>query len=226
MPEPPPILHQDDRLIVLDKPTGLLSVPGIGPEKADCLASRVAAAHPGARIVHRLDRDTSGVIVMAFDAEAHRELSRQFQDRETEKTYHALVAGHPEEDGGEIDLPIRKDLDNPPCQMVDHVHGKPSQTRWQVTSRGEVGDLDDTLAGVDADPHLPIARVQLKPRTGRSHQLRMHLKEIGHVILGDDLYAGDPWVSATNRLCLHASVLWFVHPGNGAPMTFRSAPPF
>ena len=226
MPDPPPILHRDDRLIVLDKPTGLLSVPGIGPEKADCLASRVAAAHPGARIVHRLDRDTSGVIVMAFDAEAHRELSRQFQDRETEKTYHALVAGHPREDGGEIDLPIRKDLDNPPCQMVDHVHGKPSLTRWRVTSRGEVGDLDDTLAGIDADPRLPIARVELEPRTGRSHQLRMHLKEIGHVILGDDLYAPEPWVSATNRLCLHASALWFVHPGSGAPMMFRSPPPF
>jgi tRNA pseudouridine32 synthase/23S rRNA pseudouridine746 synthase len=222
----PPVLHLDDRLIVLDKPTGLLSVPGIGPEKADCLAKRVADAHPGARIVHRLDRDTSGVIVMAFDAEAHRELSRQFQDRETEKTYHALVAGHPAEDDGEIDLPIRKDLDHTPLQMVDHIHGKPSLTRWRVTSRGEIGDLDGGLAAESADPRRPIARVELEPKTGRSHQLRLHLKELGHVILGDDLYAPEPWRSAVTRLCLHASRLWLVHPGTGAPMTFRSPPPF
>ena len=226
MPTAPPIIHHDDRLIVLDKPTGLLSVPGIGPEKADCLASRVAAAHPGARIVHRLDRDTSGVIVMAFDAEAHRELSRQFQDRETEKTYHALVAGHPLEDGGEIDLPIRKDLDNTPLQIVDHVHGKPSLTRWTVTSRGRLGDLDETLARPDADANLPIARLELEPRTGRSHQLRLHLKELGHPILGDDLYAPEPWRTATTRLCLHASRLWLVHPADGSPSTFRSPPPF
>lgn len=222
----PPVLHLDDRLIVLDKPTGLLSVPGIGPEKADCLAKRVADAHPGARIVHRLDRDTSGVIVMAFDAESHRELSRQFQDRETEKTYHALVAGHPAEDEGEIDLPLRKDLENTPLHIVDHVHGKPSLTRWRVTSRGELGDLDGGLASADADPRLPIARLELEPKTGRSHQLRVHLKALSHVILGDDLYAPEPWRGAVSRLCLHASRLWLVHPGTGAPMTFRSAPPF
>lgn len=222
----PPVLHLDDRLIVLDKPTGLLSVPGIGPEKADCLAKRVADAHPGARIVHRLDRDTSGVIVMAFDAEAHRELSRQFQDRETEKTYHALVAGHPVEDGGEIDLPIRKDLENTPLQIVDHDRGKPSLTRWRVTSRGVLGDLDGGLAIPEADATLPIARIELEPKTGRSHQLRLHLKSIGHEILGDDLYAPEPWRSATSRLCLHASRLWLVHPGTASPMTFRSTPPF
>jgi tRNA pseudouridine32 synthase/23S rRNA pseudouridine746 synthase len=222
----PPVLHLDDRLIVLNKPTGLLSVPGIGPEKADCLAKRVADAHPGARIVHRLDRDTSGVIVMAFDAETHRELSRQFQDRETEKIYHALVAGHPAEDEGEIDLPIRKDLDHPPLQMVDHVHGKPSLTRWRVTSRGEIGDLDAGLVHPDADSRIPIARIELMPRTGRSHQLRLHLKEIGHVILGDDLYAPEPWRSSVTRLCLHASRLTIVHPGHGTSATFRSTPPF
>ena len=222
----PPVIHRDQRLIVLDKPTSLLSVPGIGPEKADCLATRVAAAHPGARIVHRLDRDTSGVIVMAFDAEAHRELSRQFQDRETEKTYHALVAGHPEEDSGDIDLPIRKDMDHPPLQLVDHERGKPSQTRWRVTSRGHLGDLGHDLASPEADARLPIARLELEPRTGRSHQLRLHLKEIGHPILGDDLYAPIPWREATIRLCLHASRLWITHPEDAAPMTFRSTPPF
>lgn len=222
----PPVIHRDERLIVLNKPTSLLSVPGIGPEKADCLASRVAAAHPGARIVHRLDRDTSGVIVMAFDAEAHRELSRQFQDRETQKTYHALVAGHPEADEGNIELPIRKDMDHPPLQMVDHERGKPSQTRWRVTSRGQIGDLDGSLAAPEADADLPIARLELEPRTGRSHQLRLHLKAIGHPILGDDLYAPTPWREATLRLCLHASRLEITHPADGSPATFRSPPPF
>ena len=132
----PPILYLDDRLIVLDKPAGLLSVPGIGPEKADCLASRVQAAHPGARIVHRLDRDTSGVIVMALDAEAHRALSIQFQDRIVDKTYVGVVAGAVAGDDGEIDLPIRKNPDDPPRQMVDHVHGRASVTRWRVLERG------------------------------------------------------------------------------------------
>lgn len=222
----PPILHLDERLIVLDKPTSLLTVPGIGPEKADCLASRVQAVYPEAKIVHRLDRDTSGVIVMARDAEAHRELSRQFHDRETEKTYHALVAGHPEAEQGVIELPLRKDLENTPLQIVDHVHGKPSLTRWHRTSHGVVGDLDGGLASPDADPTIAIARIELEPKTGRSHQLRVHLKEIGHPILGDDLYTPDPWRTCVQRLCLHSSRLWLVHPSTGAPMTFQSPPPF
>ncbi|MDE0888775.1 MAG: RluA family pseudouridine synthase [Phycisphaerales bacterium] len=222
----PPVLYLDDRLIVLDKPTGLLSVPGIGPEKADCLASRVNATYPEARIVHRLDRDTSGVIVMGRDAESHRELSRQFQDRETEKTYHALVGGHPDKDAGEIDLPIRKDLDDAPRQMVDYKNGKPSLTKWMVTSRGEIGDLDDRLAAPDADHRMSIARIELTPLTGRSHQLRLHLKSVGYPILGDDLYAPEPLRSSVTRLCLHASRLDFTHPGDASPMSFRSPPPF
>ncbi len=222
----PPILHLDDRLIVLDKPTSLLTVPGIGPEKADCLASRVQAVHPEARIVHRLDRDTSGVIVMARDAEAHRELSRQFHDRETEKTYHALVAHRPDAESGVIELPLRKDLEDTPRQIVDHEQGKPSLTRWRTTSHGVVGDLDGGLSAPDGDADLEIARVELEPRTGRSHQLRVHLKEIGHPILGDDLYAPDPWRTCVVRLCLHSSRLWLVHPSTGAPMTFQSPPPF
>ena len=226
IPVLPTVLHLDERMIVLDKPTGLLSVPGVGPEKADCMASRVKAVHPEARIVHRLDRDTSGVIVMALDAACHRELSRQFQDRETEKTYHALVGGLPTEDTGAIDLPIRKDLDDPPRQIVDFEHGKKSFTRWRVTSRGVLGDLDDRLACTDADPRSAVTRLELEPRTGRSHQLRLHLKSIGHPILGDDLYAPDPLRTATTRLCLHASRLSIVHPADGSPATFRSAPPF
>ncbi len=205
----PPILYRDDRLIVLDKPAGLLSVPGIGPEKADCLAARVQAAHPEARIVHRLDRDTSGVIVMARDAEAHRALSIQFQDRIVDKTYVGVVAGAVDGDDGEIDRPIRKDHDDPPRQIVDHVHGRASITRWRVLERG-----DDRT------------RLELRPITGRSHQLRLHLASIGHPVLGDDLYAPPASRDAADRLLLHATSLTVVHPTTAAPMTFGAPCPF
>ncbi len=222
----PPILHHDERLLVVNKPSGLLSVPGIGPEKADCLVARIQTEYPEARTVHRLDRDTSGVIIYGLDKDSHRELSRQFQDREVEKTYHALVGGHLAKDQGHIDLPIRKDLEDTPRQIVDHEHGRPSQTDWSVTSRGLLGDLDETLATSGEDPSLAITRLELAPRTGRSHQLRLHLKSIGHPILGDDLYAPPPLVGATTRLCLHATRLWFVHPETAAPMSFVCPPPF
>ncbi|MBC22703.1 MAG: RNA pseudouridine synthase [Phycisphaerae bacterium] len=205
------IIHLDERLVVVDKPSGLLSVPGIGPEKADCLVARVADEVEGARIVHRLDRDTSGVIVLARDAESHRELSRQFQDREVSKQYLAMVIGHPEEDEGRIDLPIRKDLDNTPLQMVDHVHGRPSMTDWSVQQR-----LEDPCR----------SRLLLEPLTGRSHQIRLHLQQIGHPILGDDLYADSRGASMAPRLMLHAWTLGFVHPSTAEPMRFESVPPF
>jgi tRNA pseudouridine32 synthase/23S rRNA pseudouridine746 synthase len=205
----PPILYHDERLIVLDKPTGLLSVPGIGPEKADCLAARVAAAYPGARIVHRLDRDTSGVIVMALDEVAHRQLSVQFQDRLVSKTYIAVVAGVVAEDEGVIDLPMRKDLDDPPRQIIDHEHGRLAVTNWRVTRREE----DRT-------------RLELTPLTGRSHQLRLHLKVLGHPVLGDDLYAPPDALAMADRLLLHASKLSIIHPETAAPMTFEAECPF
>lgn len=222
----PPLLYHDDRLLVFDKPSGLLSVPGIGPEKADCLIARVQREFPEARTVHRLDRDTSGVIVMGLDKESHRELSRQFQDRETEKTYHALVAGHMELDAGTIDLPLRKDLDNTPLHIVDHDRGKPSLTSYQVTSRGTLGDLEESLAESSAEASMAISRVELTPRTGRSHQLRVHLLSLGHAILGDDLYAPPSICGATKRLCLHATRLGLVHPESAAPLVFTSPPPF
>ena len=205
----PPVLYRDERIIVLDKPTGLLSVPGIGPEKADCMAKRVADAFPGARIVHRLDRDTSGVIMMAFDAEAHRELSRQFHDREVEKSYVAVVAGVVEGDEGVVDLPMRKDLDDPPRQIIDHVHGRRAVTKWRVIER----QPDRT-------------RLELRPLTGRSHQLRLHLKETGHPILGDDLYAPPNVQAMAARLLLHAHSLTIVHPGTAELLTFSSPVPF
>ena len=168
------IIHQDDRIVVLNKQTGLLSVPGIGPDKQDCLARRVKAQIPEARIVHRLDRDTSGVIIMALDAEAHRELSRQFQDREVQKTYIAIVHGRVESDQGEINLPMRKDMESgsKPLQIIDHEQGRSAVTKYSVIDR----EADRT-------------RLELTPITGRSHQIRLHLKTIGHPILGDDLYA-------------------------------------
>ena len=204
-----PVIYRDETIVVLDKPTGLLSVPGIGFEKRDCVAVRVASAVEGARIVHRLDRDTSGVMIMANDKETHRELSRQFQDREVQKTYEAIVFGVVKDDIGTIDLPIRKDMENRPRQCVDHEQGKPSLTNWKVLERE-----DDRT------------RLALYPKTGRSHQLRLHLREIGHPILGDDLYATTEQQAMAPRLLLHAVSLTVVHPVSLESMTFESKVPF
>ena len=209
LPHEIPVLYHDDYIVALDKPSGLLSVKGIGPSKIDCLALRAASAIEGARIVHRLDMDTSGVIVLARDAETHRELSRQFQDREVEKEYVAVVGGSLKEDSGDIDIPIRKDMDNPPKQCVDYDQGKSSQTAWSVLQRKP----DRT-------------RVLLAPKTGRSHQLRVHLKEIGHPILGDNLYAPPELLAMAGRLQLHAQKLVVTHPASKERMTFYSACPF
>ncbi len=205
------ILHEDPHLLVVDKACGLLTVPGIGPEKADCLIARLQGRWPGARVVHRLDRDTSGVLVVARDAATHRALSMQFERRETSKRYVALAAGHPPKDSGEIDLPIRKDLVNTPLQVVDFVHGRPSVTRWSVVERL-------------ASPAR--SRFSLEPVTGRSHQLRVHLLAIGHPILGDDLYAPPDVRTMAPRLCLHAEHLEFTHPASGARVAFRAPIPF
>ena len=204
-----PVVYHDDFLVVLDKPSGLLSVKGIGLDKIDCLAVRVASAVEGARIVHRLDMDTSGIIVMARDADTHRELSRQFQDREVEKTYIAVVGGIIKQNSGLIDIPIRKDFDNPPCQCVDFKKGKASQTNWKVISRAE-----------------NQTRLELKPRTGRSHQLRIHLRELGYPILGDDLYAPATLQQLAPRLLLHALDLTVRHPATGKQLTFHTDCPF
>lgn len=194
---------------MLDKPSGLLSVKGIGPKKLDCLAVRVASAIEGARIVHRLDMDTSGVIIMARDADTHRELSRQFQDREVEKIYLAEVGGLVVEENGVIDIPIRKDMEHPPKQCVDFERGKSSQTHWTVLQRNENS-----------------TSLEVRPITGRSHQLRIHLREIGHPILGDDLYAPPELVSMAPRLMLHAHTLTITHPANGERISFTAPCPF
>lgn len=205
------VVHHDAHLLVVDKECGLLTVPGIGPEKSDCLIARLQKDWSGARVVHRLDRDTSGLVVVARDAATHRALSMQFEARQTEKRYVALAAGHPLKDAGEIDLPLRKDLVNPPLQIVDFVHGRPSTTKWRAVQRLESPTR---------------TRFELTPITGRSHQLRVHLLAIGHPILGDDLYAPPDTRSLSPRLCLHASFLEFTHPASKERVRFESTPPF
>lgn len=212
---PLPILHRDDSIIVLDKPPGLLSVPGIGDHKRDCLATQVAAEHPPARILHRLDRDTSGVIVMALDADSHRELSRQFHDREVEKTYIAVVVGAMEKESGTIDLPMRKDMNpaNKPRHVIDFERGRAAVTHWRRLAHERI----DGAA---------CARLELRPITGRSHQLRLHLQAIGHPIIGDDLYAPPEVVALAPRLLLHAHTLRITHPQTKRRMTFTAPCPF
>lgn len=209
MPRDIPVIYHDDYLVAIEKPSGLLSVKGIGIDKIDCVAVRVSSAIEGARIVHRLDRDTSGIMVMARDAETHRQLSRQFQDREVLKQYVAIVGGILKADTGTIDIPIRKDIEDPPRQCVDLERGKPSLTDWHVMQRGD-----------------NQTRLKLIPRTGRSHQLRIHLRELGHPILGDDLYASPDYLAMSSRLKLHATLLEITHPATKNRLTFKSECPF
>jgi tRNA pseudouridine32 synthase/23S rRNA pseudouridine746 synthase len=173
----PAVVYADDTLLVIDKPSGLLAVPGRGADKQDCLSARVQTRYPDALIVHRLDMATSGLMVMARGAAAQRELSKAFAARAVSKRYIAVVDGRlqaPPEGWGMIDLPIIVDWPNRPLRIVDHAHGKPSLTRWRVLVH------DETASNT---------RVELEPVTGRSHQLRVHLRELGHPILGDALYA-------------------------------------
>jgi len=192
--DPLVVLHEDAEVLLVDKPAGLLSVPGKGPHLADCLIARVQDAFPDALLVHRLDRDTSGVMIFALTPHAQRHLGLQFEKRMTRKTYVARVWGVPQEKTGTIDLPLIVDWPNRPRQMVCHETGKPAQTDWRVLK-----DEGDT------------ARVRLSPKTGRSHQLRVHMLSLGHPILGDPFYATGPAL-AYPRLMLHSEELRFKHP--------------
>ena len=210
------VVHAQDDFVVLDKSSGLLSVPGIGAHNADCLATRVAAVFPGARNVHRLDQHTSGLIVMALHAQSHRELSMLFEARRVTKAYHAIAFGHARAESGEIDLPLRKEALGNARQIVCHELGKASVTRWNVEAL-----LDHVPASV-ATSRKPClcTRFRLQPMTGRSHQLRVHLLALGQPILGDDLYAPDEVKRTATRLCLHASELAWDN------YAFTSAHPF
>jgi tRNA pseudouridine32 synthase/23S rRNA pseudouridine746 synthase len=207
----PPLVHVDDALIAADKPADLLSVPGRGPENADCLSARLQAVYADARIVHRLDMATSGLIVFARGAEVQRALSIAFAERRVAKTYVAVVDGLMRADTGEIDLPLIADWPNRPRQVVDMVRGKPSRTRWRALAR---------------DTARCRTRVELEPVTGRSHQLRVHLQAIGHPILGDTLYAPPAVAESAPRLLLHASRLQLAHPVDGTTLDLHSPPPF
>jgi tRNA pseudouridine32 synthase/23S rRNA pseudouridine746 synthase len=207
-------LYVDDTLLVLDKPSGLLAVPGRGAGKQDCLSVRVQARYPDALVVHRLDMATSGLMVMARGLSAQRQLSQAFAAREVTKRYIAVVAGRldaPQQDWGTIDLPIIVDWPNRPLRVVDHQQGKPSFTHWRVLGYDATGSC---------------TRVELEPVTGRSHQLRVHLRELGHPILGDALYASPGVQALAGRLLLHACSLSFMHPLTGGMLEFRCPEPF
>jgi len=208
------VLYRDDSLLVLNKQSGLLSVPGKHPEHADCLEARAHAAIPGALLVHRLDMETSGVFIMARTKQAQRHLGFQFEKRNAKKTYIARVAGHIAEASGTVDLPLICDWPNRPKQMVDHTNGKQAVTDWAVLERETMGQ------------NLHVTRVQLKPQTGRSHQLRVHMLAIGHAILGDGLYGSPKEISAAPRLQLHAETLTVMHPIKKEFITFSSPAPF
>ena len=199
----------DRWLIVLEKPAGLLAVQGRGPDKQDCLAARVQAEFSDALVVHRLDRDTSGLMVMARGIESQRALARQFEERTVQKRYVAVVAGCITASSGRIELPLTKDFAHPPRRHVDHAHGQPAITDWRVVER-----FDDRT------------RLELAPLSGRSHQLRVHLAAIGHPILGDPLYAPPEIQALADRLLLHASRLTLTHPATGEQVSWQSLCPF
>lgn len=216
MPDAVALIHADGQLLVLDKPAGLLAVPGRGEDKQDCLSARAQALWPEALVVHRLDMATSGLLLMARGAQVQRQLSMAFAARSVHKRYEAVVHGllaPPESaDGwGEIALPLILDWPNRPRSRVDPVRGKPSLTRWRVLAQ-------DRAAG--------STRVALEPVTGRSHQLRVHLLALGHPILGDALYAPPEVQARADRLLLHACALRLPHPASGQDCEFTSPAPF
>jgi tRNA pseudouridine32 synthase/23S rRNA pseudouridine746 synthase len=213
---PPPdngldVIYEDEALLVVDKPSGLLSVPGRGAEKQDSLLSRIRRHWPQAECVHRLDMETSGVMVMALGKAPQRTLNRLFQQRRVKKGYIAVVDGNINEQYGDIDLPLICDWPNRPRQKVDFRSGKPSHTRFSVLGYNRSSDT---------------TRLALQPATGRSHQLRVHLQALGHCILGDSLYASPQARNKASRLLLHAAEISFEHPLNGRLSRFSARIPF
>jgi tRNA pseudouridine32 synthase/23S rRNA pseudouridine746 synthase len=204
---PIPVIHRDDDLLVVDKPHGLLSVPGRQDHLSDCLLSRLAGEYPEVLLCHRLDRDTSGIMVFALTKAGQRGMGRMFETKRVSKRYVARVAGRVAAESGKVDLPLIVDWPNRPLQHVDHETGKPAVTDWtRLAHEGET------------------TRMRLSPRTGRSHQLRVHMREIGHPILGDPFYSEHP--EAWPRMMLHAEGLKFMHPVTGRVMRLEVPCPF
>ena len=203
------IVFKDEHLLVLNKPSGLLTVPGKALEQKDSLELRVQRVYPTAKIVHRLDMATSGLLVMALDKDTHRQLSKQFELRQTRKTYIARVYGEVSGERGSVDLPLICDWPNRPKQMVCQQRGKPSLTHWRVLERNDNS-----------------TRMELTPVTGRSHQLRVHMLSLGHPILGDRLYAHSDALAMAQRLQLHAQTLGFTHPVTELPLELSAPVPF
>jgi tRNA pseudouridine32 synthase/23S rRNA pseudouridine746 synthase len=203
------IIFQDDDILVLNKPSGLFSVPGKAKEHADCLQTRAQRVFPTATVVHRLDMATSGLMVMALNKPAHRHISKQFELRETAKTYQAVVFATVQQDCGEINLPLICDWPNRPKQMVNYERGKKALTQWRVLERSN-----------------NTTRLELKPITGRSHQLRVHMLSMQHPIIGDRLYAHDQALEMADRLNLHTMFLGFRHPVTEKMLLFKSKVPF
>ncbi|EAQ07661.1 MULTISPECIES: pseudouridine synthase [Yoonia] len=206
--DPLVILHHDHQVLLVDKPSGLLSVPGKGEDLTDCLIARVQRIFPDALLVHRLDRDTSGVMIFAMTPHAQRHLGLQFENRQTKKTYVARVWGEMADKTGTVDLPLIVDWPNRPLQMVDHENGRAAVTDWRVVRVGG-GET----------------RVRLMPKTGRSHQLRVHMLALGHPILGDPFYATGP-ARDHPRLMLHSETLQFRHPDGGQGIRITAPCPF
>ena len=205
-------IYEDEHLLVLNKPSGLLSVPGRGPDKQDCLSKRVQAIYPDALVVHRLDQDTSGLLIMARGIESQRRISRLFETRQVHKRYVAVVSGHPDathvntEGWSTIEGPILLDWERRPIHII-HPDGKPSKSHWRYLEKGEVASL-----------------IELEPVTGRTHQLRVHMQSVGHPMLGDTLYAPPEVLAMSQRLLLHARYLAFAHPFTDQPLTFDLTP--
>ena len=213
---PPPdngltLIYRDDALLVVDKPSGLLSVPGRGCDKQDSLLTRVRKRCARAECVYRLDMETSGLMVIALGKDVQRRLNRLFEERRVHKQYLAVVHGRVQPREGAVELPLICDWPNRPRQKVDRERGKPSTTHFRV---------------LEHDPARDTTRVELRPETGRSHQLRVHMQSLGHSILGDSLYGPPAARGKAPRLLLHASGLAFTHPLSGRPRNFHSRAPF
>ena len=214
------ILYQDEHLLLINKPSGLLSLSGKNPQNLDSVHHRLVKLFPGCTLVHRLDFGTSGLMLIARNKAINAALCQQFSNRTVTKIYSALLCGHLDDDEGIIDAPIAKDPALFPLMSICAIHGKPARSRYRVAERIYHEREDGTL--------LPLTRVELTPETGRTHQLRIHCQQLGHPILGCDLYGGLllPGTERTPRLMLHASELHFVHPVSDEPVVARNDSPF